>query len=41
MYDVGRTEDGQPLELPAFYSEAERAAQAAYEPIPSPVTPAS
>jgi 3-hydroxyacyl-[acyl-carrier-protein] dehydratase len=37
MYDVGRTSDGQPLELPAFYAEAERAAQAAYEPIPSPV----
>jgi len=37
MYDVGRTSDGKPLELPAFYAEAERAAQAAYEPIPSPV----
>jgi len=37
MYDVGRTSDGQPLELPAFYADAERAAQAAYEPIPSPV----
>jgi 3-hydroxyacyl-[acyl-carrier-protein] dehydratase len=37
MYDVGRTADGQPLELPPFYAEAERAAQAAYEPIPSPV----
>ena len=31
MYDVGRTSDGQPLELPPFYAEAERAAQAAYE----------
>jgi 3-hydroxyacyl-[acyl-carrier-protein] dehydratase len=40
MYDVGRTEDGQPIELPEFYAEAERAAQAAYEPIPSPVKPA-
>jgi len=39
MYDVGRTADGQPIELPAFYAEAERAAQAAYEPIPSPVVP--
>jgi 3-hydroxyacyl-[acyl-carrier-protein] dehydratase len=37
MYDVGRTSDGQPLQLPAFYAEAERAAQAAYDPIPSPV----
>jgi len=37
MYDVGRTSDGQPLELPAFYADAERAAQAAYEPIPSQV----
>jgi hypothetical protein len=38
MYDVGRTPDGQPIELPAFYADAERAAQAAYDPIPSPVT---
>jgi 3-hydroxyacyl-[acyl-carrier-protein] dehydratase len=37
MYDVGRTADGQPLELPAFYADAERAAQAAYEPVPCPV----
>jgi 3-hydroxyacyl-[acyl-carrier-protein] dehydratase len=37
MYDVGCTSDGQPLELPAFYAEAERAAQAKYDPIPSPV----
>jgi len=41
MYDVGRTSDGQPLELPPFYAEAERAAQAAYDPIPSPVTTGS
>jgi len=41
MYDVGRTEDGQPIELPEFYAEAERAAQAAYDPIPSPVKPSS
>jgi len=39
MYDVGRTADGKPLELPAFYADAERAAQAAYDPIPSPVSP--
>ena len=39
MYDVGRTPEGEPIELPAFYAEAERAAQAAYEPIPSPVKP--
>lgn len=37
MYDVGRTADGQPLELPPFYAEAERVAQAAYDPIPSSV----
>src|SRR5882724_3009475 len=37
MYDVGRTADGQPLELPAFYAEAERAAQAAYQPVGSRV----
>src|SRR5438552_3149132 len=41
MYDVGRTSDGQPLELPPFYAEAERAAQAAYDPVPSPVKPGS
>ena len=39
MYDVGRTSDGQPLELPAFYAEAERAAQEKYDPTPSPVKP--
>jgi 3-hydroxyacyl-[acyl-carrier-protein] dehydratase len=37
MYDVGRTPDGQPIELPAFYAEAERAAQASYDPTPSRV----
>jgi 3-hydroxyacyl-[acyl-carrier-protein] dehydratase len=37
MYDVGRDSDGRPLELPQFYAEAERAAQASYDPIPSPV----
>jgi 3-hydroxyacyl-[acyl-carrier-protein] dehydratase len=31
MYDVGRTPDGQPIELPEFYAQAERDAQAAYE----------
>jgi 3-hydroxyacyl-[acyl-carrier-protein] dehydratase len=41
MYDVGQTAEGQPIELPAFYAEAERAAQKAYEPIPSPVKPVS
>jgi hypothetical protein len=30
MYDVGRTPEGQPIELPAFYAEAERAARAGY-----------
>jgi 3-hydroxyacyl-[acyl-carrier-protein] dehydratase len=37
MYDVGRTSDGQPLELPPFYAEAEQVARAKYDPIPSPV----
>jgi hypothetical protein len=37
MYDVGRTPEGQPIELPAFYAEAERAARAGYAPTPSPV----
>jgi 3-hydroxyacyl-[acyl-carrier-protein] dehydratase len=37
MYDVGRTTDGKPIELPPFYAEAERVAQAAYDPVPSPV----
>jgi 3-hydroxyacyl-[acyl-carrier-protein] dehydratase len=40
MYDVGRTAEGKPLELPEFYADAERAAQAAYDPIPSPAKPA-
>jgi 3-hydroxyacyl-[acyl-carrier-protein] dehydratase len=31
MYDVGRTPDGQPIELPPFYADAEKAAQAEYE----------
>ena len=31
MYDVGRTPEGEPIELPKFYADAERAAQAAYE----------
>lgn len=39
MYDVGRTADGTPIELPPFYANAEREAQAAYDPIPSPVIP--
>ena len=37
MYDVGRTADGQPIELPPFYAEAEREAEQAYPPTPSPV----
>jgi 3-hydroxyacyl-[acyl-carrier-protein] dehydratase len=41
IYDVGKTSDGQPIELPAFYAEAERAAQAKYDPIPSPVAPSA
>jgi len=39
MYDVGRTTDGKPLELPPFYADAERAAQAAYVPAGTPVKP--
>jgi 3-hydroxyacyl-[acyl-carrier-protein] dehydratase len=30
MYDVGRTADGNPIELPPFYADAEREATAAY-----------
>jgi 3-hydroxyacyl-[acyl-carrier-protein] dehydratase len=37
MYDVGVTPDGQPIELPPFYVQAQREAQAAYPPTPSPV----
>jgi 3-hydroxyacyl-[acyl-carrier-protein] dehydratase len=37
MYDVGRTAEGQPIELPAFYVEAERAARASHAPTPSQV----
>jgi 3-hydroxyacyl-[acyl-carrier-protein] dehydratase len=39
VYDVGRTAEGQPLELPSSYAAAEREAQASYDPIPSPVAP--
>jgi 3-hydroxyacyl-[acyl-carrier-protein] dehydratase len=39
LYEVGRTQDGQPIELPEFYAQAERDAQAGYAPIPSPVKP--
>jgi 3-hydroxyacyl-[acyl-carrier-protein] dehydratase len=31
MYDVGRTPEGEPIELPKFYADAEREAQAQYE----------
>lgn len=41
IYDVGRTSDGQMLELPPFYAQAERDAQAQYPPVPCPVQPAS
>lgn len=41
IYDIGRTSDGQPLELPEFYAEEERAAERGYDPIPSPVQPAA
>ena len=37
MYDVGRTADGQPIELPPFYADAVRAAQAKYDPVGTPV----
>ena len=37
LYDVARTADGERLELPEFYAEAERAAQAEYAAIPSQV----
>ncbi len=30
MYDVGRTADGNPIELPPFYADAEREATAGY-----------
>jgi len=37
IYEVGRTVEGEPLELPEFYAEAEREAQAKYEPVGNPV----
>ena len=40
IYHVGRTSDGQPLELPPFYAQAQRLAEAGYAPIGTPVTPA-
>ena len=39
IYDIGHTSDGQPIDLPPFYADAERAARAKYDPIPSPVVP--
>lgn len=41
VYDIGHTSDGQPIELPPFYAEAERAALGTYDPIPSPVQPSA
>ena len=37
MYDVGVTPEGKPIELPAFYAQAEREAKQSYPPVPSPV----
>ncbi|MCI0362080.1 MAG: beta-hydroxyacyl-ACP dehydratase [Planctomycetaceae bacterium] len=37
MYDVGVTPDGKPIELPAFYVQAQRDAEGSYSPTPSPV----
>jgi 3-hydroxyacyl-[acyl-carrier-protein] dehydratase len=39
MYDVGRTPEGQPIELPPFYAEAEAAARAGYAAAQGPVKP--
>jgi 3-hydroxyacyl-[acyl-carrier-protein] dehydratase len=41
IYEVGRTSDGQPLELPPFYAQAQRDAEADYAPIGTPVAPSS
>jgi 3-hydroxyacyl-[acyl-carrier-protein] dehydratase len=38
LYDVGKQEDGSPIEVPEFYREAEAAAHASYEPTRGPVT---
>jgi 3-hydroxyacyl-[acyl-carrier-protein] dehydratase len=37
MYDVGVTPDGRPIDLPPFYAQAQREAEQAYAPTPSPV----
>jgi 3-hydroxyacyl-[acyl-carrier-protein] dehydratase len=37
IYDVGKDENGNPIEMPHFYAEAERAAQAGYETGPVPL----
>jgi 3-hydroxyacyl-[acyl-carrier-protein] dehydratase len=39
IYEVGRTSDGQPLELPPFYAQAQREAEASYPAIGTPVSP--
>jgi 3-hydroxyacyl-[acyl-carrier-protein] dehydratase len=41
IYEVGRTSDGKPLELPPFYAQAQRDAEAGYAPIGTPVAPSS
>ncbi len=40
IYEVGRTSDGKPLELPPFYAQAQRDAEAGYVPVGTPVAPA-
>ena len=37
MYDVGKDENGNPIEMPEFYARAEREAQAGYETGPVPL----
>ena len=39
IYEVGRTADGQPLELPPYYAKVQREAEASYPAIGTPVSP--
>jgi 3-hydroxyacyl-[acyl-carrier-protein] dehydratase len=39
IYEVGRDQEGKPLQLPEFYAQAQREAEASYAPIGTPVSP--
>ena len=40
IYEVGKDQDGKPLELPPYYAKVQRDAEASYAPVGTPVAPA-